>query len=342
MAGKRVRDLGIHVGQFGTGPRNTIADVEGVRGGHADVSEKGLLTGLTAVVPCNPSAGRRKLFLGRWALDGGADLSGLQVAEDFGTLSGPIVLAPAPGFGGIYNGVISYGYQRYTALPIDAGWPPVVIGVNDRFLNDPRAETEIGEAELARCLASTGEGVAEGSRGIGRGLCAFGLRGGVGTASRLAGGSVIGALVAANGGERRSLRVNGWPVGAYLDLPEPEGDRPRSAFAVVATDAPMRPDQLGRLAERAALGLVRGGFIDGWVSEGQVLAFSTGNVLVRESGPVLEIRMVGEKDLPPLFEAAGEAADEAGLNALLAAEPASGLEVLSPDRLRMALERARG
>ncbi len=338
----RLRDLGIRIGRFEPGPANAITDVDGVRVGHTDVSEGGLLTGLTAVAPYPSEAGKRRLFIGRWVLDGGAGMSGGAVAEDFGTFSSPIVLAPAPAAGRVYNGLITYGHQRDKGLPIDAGWPPVVVGVDDGFLNDREAERRIGEAELGRCFAQMGRQVAEGNAGIGRGLCAFGLRGGVGTASRRVGDHTVGLLVAANGGERRGLRVDGTPVGRFLDLPEPKGERPRSVFAVAATDAPMLSGQLNRLAGRTALGLARGGFLDGHVVEGLVLAFSTKNALVDGEETVQRVGMVGEEGLPSLFEAAGEAAEEAGLNGLLAAGPTDRLPALTADRLLAALKKARG
>ena len=339
MAGTRIRDLGIRIGRFQPGPFNAIADIEGIRVGHTDIAGTGLLTGLTAVIPFSGTPEKHKLFLGRWTLDGGAKMSGLPVAEDFGTFSGPIVLAPAPAFGGVYDGVISYGHRRDAGLPIDAGWPPVIVGIDDGTLNDRKKEQKIGEAELLLCFGHTPEEVAEGSSGIGRGLCAFGLRGGVGTSSRLVEGHRIGILVAANGGERPGLRVNGVPVGRFLDLPDVEGVRTRSVCAIVATDAPMGPDQLNRLAGRSALGLARGGFIDGYVQEALVLAFSTGVRMKRSKGPVFQVKMIEENRLPPIFEATAEAAEEAGLNGLLSADPGR-LPNLTPDRLRTALDRA--
>jgi D-aminopeptidase len=151
----------------------------------------------------------------------------------------------------------------------------------------------------------------------------------------------VGLLVAANGGERRGLSVDGLRVGRFLDLPEPEGERPRSVFAVAATDAPLLSGQLDRLAGRTALGLARGGFLDGHVREGLVLAFSTRNALVDGGEAVQRVGMVGEEGLTPLFEASGEAAEEAGLNGLLAAAPTERLPALTPERLLEAMRAAK-
>ncbi len=336
----RLRDLGLRVGRFEPGPANAITDVGGVRVGHADVSEGGLLTGLTAVFPHPAEAGKRRLFIGRWFLDGGAGVSGMAVSEDFGTFSSPIVMAPAPAAGRVYNGLISAGHRRDKGLPIDAGWPPVVIGVDDGFLNDRAAERRVGEADMDRCFAYAGPQTAEGSVGIGRGLCAFGLRGGVGTASRRVGDRTVGVLVAVNGGERYGLRADGFPVGRFLDLPAPDGERPRSIVAVAATDAPLLPGQLDRLAGRMALGLAGCGFLDARSQAGVALAFSTANALVDGEEVVQRVRMADDGGLRALFEGAAEAAEEAGLNALLAAEPSDRLANLTPERLLAALKKA--
>ena len=96
MAGTRIRDLGIRIGRFQPGPFNAIADIEGIRVGHTDIAGTGLLTGLTAVIPFSGTPEKHNLFLGRWTLDGGAKMSGLPVAEDFGTFSRSDCAGPRP------------------------------------------------------------------------------------------------------------------------------------------------------------------------------------------------------------------------------------------------------
>ncbi len=133
-------------------------------------------------------------------------MTGLSVAEDFGTFSSPVVLTSAASVGVVYNACITYGHKRDRGLPIDAGWPPVVIGLDDSYLNDPEKEREIKEDILFECFQKAqGEKVEEGNVGIGRGLCAFGLKVGIGQSSRKVQGYTVGILVASNGGIRRSL-----------------------------------------------------------------------------------------------------------------------------------------
>ena len=124
-------------------------------------------------------------------------MTGLSVAEDFGTFSSPIVLTSSASIGIVYNACITYGHKRDRGLPIDAGWPPVVIGLDGSYLNDPEKEREIKEDILFECFKRAQvEKVEEGDVGIGRGLCAFRLKVGIGQSSRKVQGYTVGILVA--------------------------------------------------------------------------------------------------------------------------------------------------
>jgi D-aminopeptidase len=326
----RLRELGISVGQLPVGARNEITDVTGVRVGHVDIDEAGLTTGITAVLPYATKA--RKLFVGRYGLDGGDGMSGLGVTEDFGAISTPVMLGPAAAVGKVYDAIISRGLGIDTGLSEDAGWPPVVIGVDDSWLNPPATVHQLVSQEHAnRALAAAAQAVSEGSHGIGRGLAAFGGRGGIGTSSRLctvAGQSLtIGALVAANGGEPDRLSVDGLPLARNLEEARRRRlhrDVPRTLAAVIITDAPLIPRQLERLAGRASFGLARPGALDGQTRDGLILALSTTGLQeagdIRDDGTVAAA-MVGESELTTLFTAAMEACEESLLNALLQAEP---------------------
>ena len=319
----RLRDLGLTIGASKTGPRNSIADVPGVQVGHATVTTPAVATGVTVVVA---GSAARRLFVGRYSLDGGDGLTGLGVAEDFGAISSPVALVPAPAAGRIYDAMIRRGLGVDPGLSEDAGWPPVVIGINDSEVNLPAAtRAAVGEEHLGQAVDAAGGGAAsgEGSVGIGAGLAAFGFRGGLGTSSRLQGEYVVGALVAANGGARSRLSVDGWPVllpgGGGQSAPRSSG----SFAAVLATDAPLEPRQLDHLAGRAAFGLVRVGLLEERTREGLVLALSTTGLVDAEPGPdgTVGMRSLADTGLPPLFSAAAEACEEAVLNGLLQADP---------------------
>ena len=326
---KRLRDLGLGVGQGYPGPHNAIVDVPGVGVGHVRIGEKDLCTGITVVAPYPAPVDKRRLFVGYHALDEGNSMTGLGVGEDFGIFSSPIVLAPAPAVGRIYDALIQYGLGRDPGLSTYAGWPPMVIGVDDTWWN-PAADTHrvVGEEHLERAFRETGGvPVAEGNAGIGCGLCAFGFKGGVGTSSRVvkAGEGIysMGALVAANGGAAEGLCVDRYPLALHLQVDEVLPAPSQGFVAVLATDAPLIPGQLDRLAGRAVFGMVRVGLADFFTREGVALAFSTtGIVEETESEESVEsVRMVGEETMADLFAAAAEACEEAVLNALIAAEP---------------------
>jgi D-aminopeptidase len=322
----RLRALGINIGDFLPGRQNAITDIRGVSVGHADIRAANLRTGITAVVPYVPDIAERKLFIGRFAVDGGDAMSGLGVAEDFGTFSSPIVLAPAPVVGRVYEALISYGLARDPGLGTETGWPPVVVGVDDTAYNEPALTYEqLTQAHVYEALANArADKVVMGDAGIGGGLQAFGYKGGVGTASRMAGDYTTGVLLAVNGGRAGALRIGGYSLPAGS---EPDG--PDTFVAIVATDAPLIPRQLERLAGRAVLGLAAAGLWGPYTREGLVLAFSTTGIVQQERrGPTIDVLSVDEEGLYPLFASAAFAAEEAVFDGLLAAVETERLKAL--------------
>ena len=334
----RLRDLDIAIGDGRPGHSNAITDVPGIRVGHTTLktgdSASFLSSGITAVIPYADKP--KRFFAGRHALDGGDGFTGLGVTEDFGALSTPIVLAPTPAVGKVYDGLIRYGLGVAAGLPEDAGWPPVVIGVDDGGVNDPRLVHAVArQVDLDATLANARDGeVTEGAVGVGAGLISFARRGGVGTSWRVvdiqSGRFHVGVLVAANGGEPANLSVDGVPVGIDIATTPAAPSVPRTAVAVVATDTPCDPGQLDRLAGRAALGLTRVGLLDALTTEALVIVLSTSGLDDAKGvgGITSSLAMVAEEQLPSLFGAAAEACEEAVLNALLAAQPLSG-EIVS-------------
>ncbi len=303
------------------GPHNAIVDVAGVSVGHVDIRTPDLHTGLTAVVPYPAAVAERKLFIGRFSIDGGDGMSGLGVAEDFGTFSSPIVLAPTPGVGRVYESLIRHSLGRDTGLSTATGWPPVVVGIDDTAVNDPVLVRKVlTHAHTAEALASADSAVSTGNAGVGGGLQAFGYKGGIGTASRRVEEYALGVLAAVNGGSQLHWAGRVLPVGERTEGPQ-------TFAAVVATDAPLIPRQLERLASRAALGLARTGLWNPQTREGIVLAFSTTGIVQEPDAPV---QMVGEEKLYALFAAGAAAAEAAVVDALLAAETVGNLKAMPP------------
>ena len=332
----RLRDLGLGVGRLEPGDANSVTDVAGVHVGHAP----GAAGGLTALVPF--AGAPRRFFAGRWSLDGGDELiGGLAMTEDFGALSTPLVLAPPQAAGRVYDGLLDYGFQLDAGLPEDAGWPPGLIAVDGVPASSVSLHAALTEDQVAAALsAASAAPPTEGQAGVGRGLAAFGVRAGIGTASRRPpAGSVVGVLLAANGGEPRGLTVDGERVGPRLGLAPLAPERRRTFAAVIATDAPLLPVQLDRLAQRAAFGLVRVGLLDENTSGGTILALSTTGL--RDDAPAgpgaVRAAATAERALPELFAAAAESCEEAVLNALVAASAQPSLDGSPPlpaERLR--------
>ena len=281
--------------------RNSITDLPGVEVGHSTVAEGDVQTGVTVILPCPPSVRHRKFSLGVYAAGGALAWTGVEVAEDFGTLASPIVLCNATSVGAAYDALITRGHKRDPELPVDDCWPPIVVGIDDGYLNDLRRRRVKHDDVLAACQAARGDVPASGSVGIGRGLVALGVKGGVGDASAAArvgeNGFVVGVLLVANGGA---------PRGAGAVRAASPG-----FVAIVATDAPLFPAELRLLGEAAFRGIDAAVTIGG--EEGRLaLAFSVANTiegsLTAPPGRLYEAQRVGEDGLGVIFDAAARAA----------------------------------
>ncbi|HVK67686.1 MAG TPA: P1 family peptidase [Polyangium sp.] len=276
--------------------RNSITDVSGVEVAHLTVAEGDVQTGVTVVMPCPPSVRHRKFSFGAYVAGGGLSWTGVEVAEDFGSFASPIVLCNATSVGAAYDALITRGHKRDPELPVDDGWPPIVVGIDDGYLNDLRRRRVKHDDVLAACVVARGEPPACGSVGVGRGLVALGCKGGVGDASAAArvGGDafVVGVLLAANGGAGAARVVSPGFV------------------AIVATDAPLFPAELRLLGEAAIRGIDAAVSIGG--EEGRLaLAFSVTNTidgsLTAPPGRLYEARRLADDGLGPLFDAAARA-----------------------------------
>tara|TARA_B100001250_G_scaffold300348_1_gene262037 strand:+ start:4866 stop:5849 length:984 start_codon:yes stop_codon:yes gene_type:complete len=307
------------VGDIPSGSLNCIGDVEGISVGNVNIDLDGLCTGLTAVSPYPLGVKDRTCHIGRWSLDNGGGASGLGVAEDFGIFSSPIILAPAPSFGRVYEAMIQQGIKRDGGLSTSNGWPPIIMSLNDGVWNDvQRVYENISEAHVNMVLSkSSDEKIYQGNFGIGRSLRAFGFRGGIGTASRVLSHYTVGVLVAINGGLLGDLRIGGSKIpvkGAEYQ----EG--PQEFCIVVATDAPLLPIQLRSLAERAGLGAARCALWNPFTQQAQVIAFSTSQLRGNGNTPIREFGSVQNETLLSLYSAVVDSVESAVLSGLLAAQ----------------------
>jgi D-aminopeptidase len=338
----RARDLGIEIGELEPGPLNAITDVAGIRVGHATiVLGEDVRTGVTLVVPDTLPC-----FAAPFRLNGNGDMTGLEWVRESGLLTTPIGITNTFSVGVVRDAIV----ESQIRISHDRWHLPVVAETWDGLLNDI-AGMHVRRAHVFEALeAADGGGVAEGNVGGGTGMICHGFKGGIGTASRIADGYTLGVLVQANHGSRTRLQIDGVFVGRELGPeriplpPRPEDDGAGSIIVLVATDAPLSPDQCERLALRAALGIGRTGGAGEDSSGDLVLAFATGNDGLGEDEPALITRIPGHR-LNPLFYAAIEATEEAIVNALLAAETMSGragtVHRLEPELL-VEVMRARG
>jgi D-aminopeptidase len=316
----RAPELGIEIGRLARGAHDAITDVPGVRVGHTTLVEgDDVRTGVTVVLP--PP---EPLFAGCHRINGNGELTGLEWVRDSGLLTTPIALTNTHSVGVVRDALIA------SAPPGEGRWSLPVVGETwDGSLNDING-FHVRAEHVAAAIAAAADGpVAQGAVGGGTGMICHGFKGGIGSASRLVeDGWTVGALVQANHGARRRLRVNGVPVGERIgpdEVPHPgTPDGAGSIIVLLATDAPLLPGQCERLARRAAFGVARTGGLGEHSSGDFALCLATGNRGLDAAEPELAVRMVNDSRINGLYEAVVDAVEESILNALLAAETMTG------------------
>jgi D-aminopeptidase len=301
----RPREDGIVIGTLEPGPRNSIADV-GVTVGQVTVER----TGVTAVVP--PSL---PVPAGTAVLNGAGELTGSLEIREWGILETPVYLTSTHAVGRVYDGAVSVAMARDPRVGVDDVVIPVVGECDDSWLSDARIG-HVQPDDVARAVSTARADFDEGAVGAGAGMSCFDWKGGIGSSSRRAGDHTVGVLLLTNFGTSEQLRVDGVPIGRLLpERPDGKPDPGGSCIAVVATDAPLAPPQLERLARRAGLGLARAGSVAHHGSGEIFVAFATATD-----------RSFEDRELDPLFQAAVDATEEAVLCSLWAAVDTVGRE----------------
>ncbi|OOG71295.1 aminopeptidase [Sinorhizobium sp. A49] len=338
----RARDLGLPF-KGRTGHFNAITDVEGIAVGFHTISEdeprpgrkRPVRTGVTAILPHAGSDVPVPVYAGVHRFNGNGEMTGTHWIEDGGFFLGPVMITNTHAVGMTHHATIKWMLERYASTydSDDFLWiMPVVAETYDGVLNDINGQ-HIGEAEVQAALdAAAGGPVQEGNCGGGTGMIAYGFKGGTGTASRVVefGGRdyTIGTLVQANHGQRDWLTICGVPVGEHMrdGTPQSQMQERGSIIVVIATDLPMAPHQLQRLARRAAIGIGRNGTPGGNNSGDIFLAFSTANPqpMAHRAPPRLKLEIVNDEMLDPVYLATVDSVEEAVVNAMLAAEDSGG------------------
>ena len=353
----RARDLGVPF-EGTPGPLNSITDVPGVEVGYRtlisgegklEVGQGPVRTGVTAIFP-RGKASVDPVFAGWFTENGNGEMTGTTWVDESGFLYGPAMITNTHSVGVVRDEVIAWQLKHGTSLPLEDWWSlPLVAETWDGYLNDINGfHVKPEDADEAMADAHGGA-IAEGNVGGGTGMICFEWKGGTGTASRKlpekAGGYTVGVLVQCNFGVHHLLRIAGAPVGYELAGKKVWDSDTGSIIVVVATDAPLLPSQMKRIAKRVTLGLGRLGSISGDESGDIFIAFSTANPGVGlEQNKPAPVQMLPNAQMDALFEATVQATEEAVVNALVAAKTMTGFDghtvaALPHDRLQEVLKK---
>jgi D-aminopeptidase len=347
----RARALGIPFD--GTpGALNAITDVAPVAVGYttliAGSGEHAVRTGVTAILPRGAGTLDKPVFAGVFSLNGNGEMTGTHWIEESGFLEGPVMITGTHSVGTVRDAVIAWRIRQGKPDASGYWWSlPVVAETWDGELSDANGfHVKAGHVFAALDAARSGA-IAEGNVGGGTAMICHELKGGTGTSSRIVEIEgrryTVGTLVQANYGVRSELRIAGVPVGKFMPTPQPEAADQGSIIVVVASDAPLLPQQLERLARRAALGLARTGSYSGDGSGDLFLAFSTANDSASQVRS-FELRALANGQLNPLFLATVQSVEESIVNALVAAETMTGVngttvKAIDTGELRKILQR---
>jgi D-aminopeptidase len=358
-ANPRARDLGIPFDGI-PGALNAITDVPGVTVGHATIIEdfdngSAARTGVTAILPRGEDSVTLPVFAGTAVLNGAGEMTGSIWVEASGFLETPVMLTTTQSVGTVFEETTKWRVRKAPPDVTGYAWPdPVVAETWGGDLNDENG-FYVEPAHVIEAIESAKSGpVAEGNVGGGTAMTCYDYKCGIGTASRrvetVDGQFTVGVLVQANYGWRDTLRIAGVPVGQELpdasvaDNNALREDETGSIIVVVATDAPLLPHQLQRVATRAGLGIARNG---GMASNGSgdiFIAFSTANPAELRAGSGLSVKLLGNQHLTPVFTATVLATEEAIINSMIAARAMTGFngatfEAIDHEQLKAVLRK---
>ena len=317
------------IGKLPHGARNKISDVPGVTVGHCTLAEGSVQTGVTALLPHPGDVFHDKVLAACHVINGFGKTTGLVQIEELGTLETPILFTNTLSVGTVETALVKYMLERNSDICETTGSVnPVVCECNDSNLNDIRG-LHVTEQNVLDALADCKADFAEGAVGAGRGMRCHGLKGGIGSASRLVeldGRTyTIGTLVLSNHATFDDLVIAGKPIHTLLDERIPSHEDKGSIITVIATDIPLSERQLKRLCRRVIVGLSRTGSTCGNGSGEIVLAFTTANRMPHYAdSPLLPMTMLHDDAINPLFRAVAECAEESVLSSLLHAETVTG------------------
>ncbi len=338
MSQKRIRDYGLIVGRMETGRRNKITDVPGVLVGHSTIKNETNHTGVTVILPGRDNAFVKKYTAASYVHNGFGKSCGLIQIDELGMLESPIALTNTLNTGLVWDALTEYVIGQCQEENVTVrSFNPVVGECNDASINriQNRAVNREHVLEAIRCA---GEDFAEGDVGAGTGTICYGLKGGIGSASRVleveGKNYVIGVLVQSNFGATEDFVLDGRPVGVEILKKKEELEQMASSdldqgsiMTILATDLPLSSRQLKRIIRRTGVGIARTGAYTGHGSGEVMIGFTTANrIPPAKEGEVVSQTILHEDKINPAFQAAAEAAHEAILNSMVCAGRTVGLE----------------
>lgn len=331
------KDSGISIGNIKKGKRNLISDVEGVKVGHLTLNNETAKTGVTVILPHEGNLFKEKVMASCCVINGFGKSAGLIQVEELGTIETPIIMTNTLSVGAATTGLVRYMLEGNEDIGTTTGTVnPVVTECNDGRLNDIRG-LHVKEEHVFEAINNASDIFEEGAVGSGTGMVCFGLKGGIGSASRVIEFDneeyTIGAIVMSNFGSKRYFTINGEKIGEKiyeqeekdnLDKIKEEKDK-GSIIIVVATDIPLNERQLKRVSRRATVALARTGSYLGNGSGDICIAFTTANKINHYSDKkIISMQMIHEDAIEGIFEAVAEAVEESIISSMYNAKTTVG------------------
>lgn len=323
----KISEFGFKVGNGITGKKDSISDIKGVKVGHFTIKDDNHNTGVTIVIPSDDNAYLKKFPAAFYSANGFGKMCGSIQVDELGTIETPIALTNTLNVGIVSDAIVSYmievcrkdGYELKTVNPI-------VGECNDHVLNDITSRV-VSESEVFSAIESASEDFEEGSVGAGTGTSCFGLKGGIGTASRIVllddKKYTVGILCQTNFGKIKDLTVCGKKIDSDVanSIDDSSPDK-GSCIVIMATDLPLSDRQIKRVLKRCSVGLVRTGSYLGNGSGEIYIGFSVSNRVQNECSDkkIYNVDVLNESYIDDVFRAAAEATEEAILNSLISAE----------------------
>ncbi len=328
---RRIRDYGVIIGSMIPGEKNAITDVKGVKVGHWTLKDGEIQTGVTAILPHDGNLFQKKVMAGVYVINGFGKSVGTVQIEELGTIETPIILTSTLSVGIAGDALVEYMLGINGDIGVTTGTVnPVVCECNDGYLNDIRGR-HIKKEYVFEAIQRAENEFEEGGVGAGTGMSCYGLKGGIGTASRIVPlgekDFTLGVLVLSNFGRKEDLIIDGIKAGRTIEEVRQEVDHLEkgSVIIVVATDIPLTERQLKRVLKRTTVALSRTGSYVGNGSGDIAVGFTTAYRIEHyEKNPIISIEMLNENEIDGVFKAVAEATEEAILNSMICAETTVG------------------